>query len=216
MARITESISLAWPCPTLDVDRWKETRKRERHSAWVQLTQCKGVGCFRGNDVGNRVAFLPGPFSGEEIDLLRMRSNTFPIKEYLGRQDQIDTTCRRCHSAPETLGHVLGACPAGRGVRRIRRHNDIVDAIESQALLCGLTCAKGQLFETNEGNDEAPVEGQTEAYLRPDLVIRTPGGALIVDVSVRFEQEESLKDASREKKAKYRPITAAVKRSAEG
>ncbi|KAG8303978.1 hypothetical protein J6590_105136 [Homalodisca vitripennis] len=39
------------------------------------------------------------------------------------------TDCRRCHSKPETLGHVIVVCIAGKRAR-IERHNWVVAGIE--------------------------------------------------------------------------------------
>ena len=60
------------------------------------------------------------------------------------------------------------------------------------------------MFEREDAIEDGP--------LRPDLVIVTPGKAIIVDVTVRFEQDNSLEEAMREKIDKYRQIFAAVKR----
>lgn len=48
--------------------------------------------------------------------------------------------------------------------------------------------------------------------LRPDLVIKTPGKAIVVDVTVHFEQDDSLRAAAEEKKTKYQAILRSVMR----
>lgn len=102
--------------------------------------------------------------------------------------------CRRCHDKPETLPHILGECPEGKGPR-IERHNFVVYMIEERAKE-----AKEQLFVGTRGP------------LRPDLVILTRGIAWVVDVTVRFEQGDSLKEAIREKKEKYETFSEAIRR----
>jgi hypothetical protein len=39
-----------------------------------------------------------------------------------------DTTCRRCRSAPETIGHISCQCPAMKGYR-IARHDGICGSV---------------------------------------------------------------------------------------
>lgn len=96
-------------------------------------------------------------------------------------------------------GHVLGECPAGKG-GRIKRHDDIVEFVQQHAESMGWNVARKQLFE----GDDRP--------LRPDLVIKTPGKAIVVDVTVRFEQDDSLRAAVEEKKTKYQAILRSVMR----
>lgn len=116
-------------------------------------------------------------FPGEDIDLMKLRANVFPIRELLHRINRyIDPTCRRCHEAIETLGHISGACPSGRGCR-IARHDLVFGAIHSKAAEAGWTVAREQLFDT----DVDP--------LRPDLVIKTLWKAFIVDITVELSLE---------------------------
>lgn len=150
-------------------------------------SQGKGVSYFGKNPVSNcwlrREALLPG----EEIDLLKMRTKTFLTKESLRRIDpQVDPICRKCKAKIEILGHNLGEFHAGKGPR-IERHDSIVDRIEKKAQEGAYTIAREKMFES----------GRT---LRPDLVIKIQGKTWVVDVTVRFEQGDSLTQASREKK----------------
>lgn len=77
----------------------------------------------------------------------------------------------------------------------------MVQKIEDKAKENGWTVAREQLFET----DNQP--------LRPDLVIKTPGKAWVVDVTVRFEKSDLLREAHREKINKYAAVLASVKRA---
>lgn len=113
----------------------------------VQPFQGKGVRCFSRNKVGNDwLSSVLAP--GEEIDLMKMRSNVFPVRTSLVRAEEAggDVTVRRCKAKPETLGLVLGECTAGRG-SRIKRHDDIVSTIEQQCKSKGWTVAREQLFD---------------------------------------------------------------------
>lgn len=138
--------------------------------------------------------------AGQDIDLMNMRSNVFPVRTSSARAEEVgaDVTCRRCRSKPETLGHVLGECPVGREAR-IKRHDDIVDRIQKLAEEKGWAYAREKLFE----GDDRPI--------RPDLVIITPGKAFVVAITVRFEQENSISEAAEEKTTKYRAILDSVK-----
>lgn len=86
---------------------------------------------------------------------------------------------------------------------KIKRHHDIVDFIQQHAEATGWTTAREQLFE---GEDRP---------LRPDLVVKTPGKAIVIDVTVRFKPDDSLREAGDEKTAKYHAILASVKRDME-
>lgn len=78
--------------------------------------------------------------------------------------------------------------------------DDIVDRVQRCAEELQWVVAREQLFK---GEDRP---------LRPDLVIKTPGKAIVVDVTVRFEQEESLAEAAAEKSRKYKDILQSVMR----
>lgn len=201
-------LGLPWPPSDRDVQKLKFDTKKECFARWAQLpSQGRGVRSFKGNKVGNSWLFASELFPGEEIDLMRLRTNTFPTLEFLARQAPRDSiSCRRCGLRNETLGHVLGECPAGRPVRLVR-HDRVVDLIGDTALGNGLTVAKEQLFTPDA------VDGVLQEPLRPDLVVVSPDSALIVDVTVRFEQENSLAEAFHEKTRKYSPLFGVVGRT---
>lgn len=193
-----EAMGLGWPTGLPAIENWKEGKKKDEARLWAaQPSQGKGVATFRDNAIGNVWLREPALHPGEEIDLIKLRGNVFPTRDYIHRiNEETDRRCRLCHEKDKTLGHVLGECPAGRG-GRIARHDAVVDKIEEKAREGGFVVAREQLFDAG-------------AYpLRPDLVIKTPGKALIVDVTVRFEQGNSLREGAREK---YRSIFDSVKR----
>ena len=66
---------------------------------------------------------------GQFINPLKLRTNTFDTRVLLGRElAEPDVLCRRCRLKPETLGHVIGECVAGRQAL-IERHNWLVGKI---------------------------------------------------------------------------------------
>lgn len=102
---------------------------------------------------------------------VKMRSKVFPVKWSLSRTnpDEPDVMCRRCHVKPETMGHVVGECVAGK-LTRVRRHDKIIQLI---AVKCIEASTRTQVFDTEEGS------------LRPDLVVLAGQCALDIDVTVR-------------------------------
>ncbi|XP_026478345.1 uncharacterized protein LOC113384801 [Ctenocephalides felis] len=103
-----------------------------------------------------------------------------------------DITCRRCHSANETLGHVLGQCTFVKP-QRIHRHNEIVSLCRSEFI---------DKHPAGRYMIESPftVDGKR---LKPDLILWDAEESYIVDVTVRLEQGNSLGKANMEKILKY-------------
>lgn len=214
-SRLAVDMGLEWPTTSAEVERWKMGRKTQYLADWAaQPFQGQGVRCFGTYTFSKSISWFQIIMliiwlwcllntvlaAGQEIDIMKMRSNVFPVRTSLARAEEVgaDVTCRRCRSKPETLGHVLGECPAGRGAR-IKRHDDLVDRIQKHAEDKGWIFAREQLLE----GDDRP--------LRPDLVILTPGKAIVIDVTVRFEQDNSLREAAEEKTTKYHAILDSVK-----
>lgn len=150
---------------------------------------------FRDDPLGNSWLLDPATLlPGQYIDALRLRTNTFGVRRAIGRADgDVPEVCRRCHNAPESLGHVLGQCIHGRHPR-IERHNAVVGLLEEECLKQGLTVAKEQTFYVG---DEP---------LRPDLVVKAADSVYVVDVTVRYENVDSLSQAALEKVRKYTPL----------
>lgn len=108
----------------------------------------------------------------------------------------IDVTCPKCHSQPETLGHVLNACTPNTGLMRAW-HNSIL-----KRLVKAVPSKVGKKFVEQKLRDSL-------SDLRPDLTIinRQTGEALIVDVTVPFEGcDEAFEKARAEKLSKYHPL----------
>lgn len=116
MTRVVSEMGLRWPPTLREIEGWKVEKKKKTISEWAeQQVQGIGIKVFGNNPEANcwltRALLRPG----EEIDLLRMRSNVFPTRTYQNRQDsETSRRCRRCHEKDESLAHVLGECPYGK------------------------------------------------------------------------------------------------------
>ena len=129
---------------------------------------------------------------------IRARLNLLPTRTVAKRagHPEIDTTCPKCHQAPETLGHVLNACTPNTGLMR-ERHNAIL-----KRLVKAVPREAGEKYVEQNIRD-APGD------LRPDLVILNQEKmvATIVDVTIPYEGEVNSFIAARaEKLRKYHPL----------
>lgn len=202
LSRLATSLGLPFPATKEDINTKKRRLKEEARAAWeAQVSQGVGVGDFKNNPVANfwllnQNALKPGQL----IDALKMRTNTYGTRVAINRATKTGLTdCRRCHSKPETLGHVLGECIAGKRAR-IERHNWVVSRVQSRLEEQGAIVAREQSFRTPRGE-----------LLKPDIVYKHNDAAFIVDVTVPFENGASLSMAAMEKSAKYLEIIPVVK-----
>lgn len=104
---------------------------------------------------------------------------------------------RACNQSDETLGHVLGQCPATKA-ERIKRHNDVVAVLQAnlsrkhRVLIEPMIAVRGERF-------------------KPDLVVMKEEKVLVLDVTVRYENGNFLAAAAQEKKNKYEIILPKLK-----
>lgn len=100
-------------------------------------------------------------------------------------------TCKKCHSQPESLGHVLNACTPNAGLMR-QQHNTILQRI-ARAI-------------NKEGKNLYLEQFISPDSLRPDILLHntSTGEAVVVDVTVTYESgRDALKKARSEKEQKY-------------
>ena len=128
---------------------------------------------------------------------VRGRLNLLPTRTVVKRAGRplIDTTCPKCKSHPQTLGHVLNACTPNAGLMR-ERHNAILKRLSK-----AIPDAEGDKFLEQKVKN---VPGD----LRPDIVLWHPDGKVtIADVTIPYEGDiNSFEKARNEKKEKYQPI----------
>ena len=91
---------------------------------------------------------------------LRARLNLLPTKTVAKRVGHAiaDDTCLKCRSAPETLAHILNACPPNAGLMR-ERHGKIL-----KRLIKATPTSAGNKFAEQKIKD-------SPGDLRPDLVV---------------------------------------------
>ena len=194
--KVAKSMRLNWPVTPRDLVRVSRLNKTQESKDWEKLaSQGHGVRDFRDDPLGNLWLYDPTVLSSSRYtDALRLRTNTFGVNVALRRADKsLPVDCRRCKEKPESLGHVLGECVAGKGMR-IQRHDKMAAFIATKCEEKGYLTTREQLFS---------VHGEK---LKPDLVVTDGDRALIVDVTVRFESGDSLARGAAEKIEKYQTL----------
>ncbi|XP_052824441.1 uncharacterized protein LOC128248073 [Octopus bimaculoides] len=118
---------------------------------------------------------------------------TYPNRETLTRGALGDPTCPRCRLGAETISHVSGVCVALKAPR-LARHNKVCNLVVKEAVAHGWSVSVEPSY----------IIGGSRLIL--DLVFSCPDKVVVIDVTVRLEQGDALKEASLEKVHKYRPL----------
>ena len=133
---------------------------------------------------------------------LKARLNLLPTKSVSKRIGKVEIyLCMLCRQAPETLAHILNACPPNAPLMR-ERHNKILERTVK-----AIPPSAGDRFV------EQTVSG-SPFDLRPDIVCinASERTAAIVDIPVPFEwSPEALQAARDEKERKYGPLAQWLK-----
>lgn len=193
LSRYARTVGLQWPTTAEEIEEARVNLKQKHIHRWEQLaSQGQGVHEFKNDKIGN--AWLQRPAllkPSRYLDALKLRSNTFGTRVVLRRQNkEIDPMCRRCKMQLETLGHVIGNFLFTKN-KRIHRHNEVVKIIEEKA------SQRSAVFLEPSIN----VLGELK---KPDLVIKDQERLLVVDITIRYEDRDNLKQAMKEKVEKYR------------
>ncbi|KAL8620402.1 hypothetical protein ACOMHN_055483 [Nucella lapillus] len=169
--------------------------KRKHVTAWMdQKTQGLGVSTWA--DEPNCNFWLKGNTfsSGELTTAIKVRTNTYPTRECIGRSGggaAADIKCRRCGLTTETLGHISGACIAMKKAR-IKRHESICQVLAKKCTAIGWKVHWEPSFNINN------------VLLRPDLVMVKDNRIVLVDPTVVFDGTvEALAKANKTKLDKY-------------
>lgn len=201
-----EALQMPWRPSIKEIDKRKETVKNEYVREWAkQQVQGQGVREFSMR-VSNAWLQNHTLLKHSRIaDAIKMRTNTYPtrmcIKRFAHKSNPLfDTNCRKCSKPHETMGHILGECLSTKA-KRIKRHDEIKELLAQR------------LGQENQVYVEHSFVANGER-LRPDLVVKTnENEALIVDVTVRFEKGNYLREAAKEKVEKYKKISKEVKKT---
>lgn len=113
---------------------------------------------------------------GDFITGLKLRTDTYPRRVTFARTgNTADTTCRRCRSAPETIGHISVQYPAMKGYR-ITRHDRLCGIVSDRLTSKGWTVAQEPRLVNVDGNT-----------LIPDIVAIRDQRAVITDPTIVYE-----------------------------
>ena len=167
--------------------------------------------------------------SRTEADLIAAQDGVTATRKYLVEvaKQEGSVQCRACEQAPESLGHILSACPVQLFHLIKQRHDRVlyllVRAVHG-ALGLGLPkdllapggVARPGVYGTDQlvvtVDTTHPTDGKVPAC-RPDLVVRMmdhPRRVYIFDVACPWEGR--VLDCEREKYAKYQPLAAELAR----
>lgn len=193
---LAASARINWPI-TVDVLRkYKQNAKKQELASWSALvSQEKSVKSCIDDKIGNAWLYNPTLLKPcRFITVLKMRTNTTANKTVLHRADlAANVKCRKCKAQPETLAHILGQCTVMKE-HTIRRHDEIKDLIIDKIVKWDKEVAV-----TREPAFAIPLGGN----LKPDLVVQSQKGVLVVDITVRHEDNDYLAQGHKEKIEKY-------------
>ena len=199
--RYATSIGLQWPCGIEEIEETRKKLKRADTNKWKTLiSQGQGIKEFFGDKTGNAWLYNPEMLRPSRyLDALKLRTNTYGTKAALHRAKRdIDINCRRCGVQVETLGHILGLCTHTKN-KRIKRHDEICDLIAKNV------SKEYVIFR----EPEVEVNGDRR---KPDMVIKDHDKVYVVDVTVRYENNDSLNKAYKEKENKYKETAEIMRR----
>ncbi|GCC33210.1 hypothetical protein chiPu_0011678 [Chiloscyllium punctatum] len=102
--------------------------------------------------------------------------------------------------ANETISHISGRCPFVKNAQ-IKCHNEIADQLQKHVSKYGWTSYVEPRLFAKDGS-----------LWKPDLIFRKDQKIVVVDVTVRYENDsKALETAWREKQEKYKHLYAEVR-----
>ncbi|KFD68800.1 hypothetical protein M514_19041 [Trichuris suis] len=135
------------------------------------------------------------------IFAIKMRFNLIPTRLQTNRDQEQRTQCRRCgevSGAQECLIHVAQNCSYNHGLT-CRRHNEIISLLVSLMESAGSNCVTESLLKVGD------------ATYKPDLVISKEGKCWTMDISIPYENKDSLAKCHKEKCQKYLSLSEAAR-----
>lgn len=198
LRRTANSVRINYPYTASDLRQFQRRCVRSELERWESLeAQGKAARSLRGDKAGNAFMYDPSLLKPSRfITALQLRTNTGGNRTTIHRYSpQQDLSCRGCGHRLETLAHILGECTSTKPAR-IKRHDEIVNLIESELL--------GK--RGTEVCKEPRLHLEARGRLKPDLVVKNQDGVFVVDVTVRHEDGLYLERAREEKIDKYRGL----------
>jgi hypothetical protein len=197
LSKTASSFNLRWPLNDRNIRSLKSLTDHETLAELKDLNAQGATAESFKNDLLSNEWLHSDSLLGSWVfsNAIRLSIDTMGTRVARARENpDMDKRCRHYWTKNESLGHILGECTAGKGLR-INRHNEIVELLEKEASSKGFACAKEQTYTTAESQ-----------LLKPDLVLNNGARTLVVDVTVRYEREDWLVRARSEKKKEiYEP-----------
>lgn len=121
-----------------------------------------------------------------------LRANVINTREIIFRgRDRSFATCRYCKDVCKTIVHVSGACPKTKDIR-IKRHNKILELLIDRAKICGWL----RYREPHLNNSQCELR-------KPDVVFTKDGTAVVIDVSIHYENSQNALELACDSKVNY-------------
>ena len=166
-------------------------------------THCRGAETFRDDPLGNSVITDATTKTGFIMDMVKLRTQTFPVKMAIrptqrGNPTPYNTTCRvpEC-PREESLSHVLQECPSVQGLR-VKRH----EVVDQQ---CTKWITDKGFLTIKEPHIVSRVDGN---IYKPDRLFCHPGSdtLYVLDWTVPYETTRAaMKASEKAKEVKYGP-----------
>uniref|UniRef100_H2ZUD8 Reverse transcriptase domain-containing protein n=1 Tax=Latimeria chalumnae TaxID=7897 RepID=H2ZUD8_LATCH len=179
---ISSGVDLKTHWQKQELARWKELR-------------CQGIGVsyFEDDSISNSWCTDLLKFKSKHlIAALQLRSNTCPTREFSARgRPTVPKMCRGCRNSTKMLGHISGQCMSVKGAG-IRRHNKMAEQLTRKAKKLGWTAIPEPHLLDTQGR-----------LRKPDLIFKKGDQALVVDVTVRMEDNQSSLEKAFQEKVEY-------------
>lgn len=105
------------------------------------------------------------------IDAIKLRINALPTRSRLLRGTGRSNKCRAGCGRPESMNHILQACPRPKGAR-VRRHDDVVKCVSASLIKIGYEVQMEPIFKTSVG------------LRKPDIVAVKDGKVYVIDPTI--------------------------------
>lgn len=178
------------------IETWK---KKELHGRHLKDLQQPHIDTEASNK-WLKLGYLFPETEGFIIAVQDQVINTRNYKKYILKENIETDTCRKCHRQPETIQHIIGACPTLAQNDYTHRHNQIVSYIHQKLAVKYEFIDEKNIKPYYEYTpkpvldsttvkmyyDRAILTDKTIPYNRPDitLVNKTTKTAFLIDVTI--------------------------------